>query len=274
MNLVMNPITEKRVASYIKNMPHALLVTGPHGVGASTIAAHMALQLSPTVITVLPEKDEIVDLEKGTITVGLIRRLYEQTRTKTDRLVVVIDYAERMAPQAQNAFLKLLEEPTSGVSFILVSHEAQKLLPTIRSRVQSLELLPISQTQSQEFIDSLKIIDVTKRSQLLYIAGGLPAELKRLAEDEEYFEKCSQIVRDARDLLQSNTYQKLKLAHTYKDNRPDCLRMIEIAMKMLRSSLNTAGVSINTTQLEQLLETYDSINGNGNIRLQLARFAL
>jgi len=274
MNLVMNPITEKRVEAYVKNMPHALLLTGPHGIGASTIAAYIASQLSPTAITVLPEKDEVVDLEKGTITVGLIRRLYEQTRTKSDRQVIVIDYAERMATQAQNAFLKLLEEPTKGVSFILVSHEAQKLLPTIRSRVQSLELLPISLVQSQEFIDSLQVLDATKRSQLLYIAGGLPAELKRLADDEEYFGKCSQLVRDAKDLLQANTYQKLKLAHAYKDNRPDCLRMIEIAMKMVRSSISATSASINTRQLEQLLETYDNINANGNIRLQLARFAL
>lgn len=274
MSLVLHPSSEKLVSSYLKNPPHALLINSAYGVGASTLGLHIAKQLSPNIITVLPEKDEKVDLEKGIITVSLIRKLYEQTRTKIDSRVVVIDYAERMAHTSQNAFLKLLEEPASGTTFILVTHEPQKLLPTVRSRVQRLDMQHVTTAQSNELLDDLGITDPTKRSQLLYMATGLPAELTKLASDQEYFEQGASVVRDARDLLQASVYDKLVLAQKYKDNRPGVLRLIEVAMNMLRQSMTNNAEAATTKKLEQLLATYDAIAANGNIRLQLASAAL
>ena len=56
------------------------------------------------------------------------------------RRVVVIHPAETMNPNAANALLKNLEEPTPGLLFILVSHKPQQLLPTILSRCLSFAL--------------------------------------------------------------------------------------------------------------------------------------
>jgi DNA polymerase-3 subunit delta' len=79
-------------------------------------------------IIILPEKDEKIDIEKGVISVEIMRRLYDETRTKTEgERIIIIDYAERMTTQAQNAFLKLLEEPGDDVYFILVSNTTSKL---------------------------------------------------------------------------------------------------------------------------------------------------
>lgn len=274
MNLAIHSTSRKHLEAAIIHTPHALLLTGPHGIGASTIAHHIAVQLSQNILTILPEKDEKVDLESGTITVGLIRRLYEQTRTQVGDRVVVIDYAERMAVQAQNAFLKLLEEPGSHTSFILVSHDSQKLLPTIHSRVQHIELREISTSDSTHLIEQLGVQDPTKRSQLLYMAQGLPAKITRLIQDEEYFRSQAQIVRDARDLLQGNPYDKLLLAHAYKSDRQGCLSLIDIALRMTRTSLASSNDPRAVSQLETLLRTYDTISANGNIRLQLARLVL
>ena len=274
MSLVLNPATQKLVHAFTRAKPHALLITGKHGVGASTLAHHIAKQWSSTVITVLPEKDEVIDLEKGSISVQLIRRLYQQTRTAIASRVILIDYAERMAPAAQNAFLKLLEEPTSGTFFILVSHEPARLLPTIRSRVQQLHMATISPEQSAELLATLDVTDATKRTQLLYMATGLPAELARLATNEEYFSQNAQIVRDAREILQGSTYAKLVLAHKYKDKRPDCLKLIDIAINMLRQTLSTQPQPAIASKLDQLLQAYERISANGNIRLQLAKAML
>lgn len=274
MNLILHPITSRQIDAYVAKMPHALLITGPHGIGASTAAAHIAGRITKNILTVLPEKDEKIDLESGTITVRLIRQLYEQTRTKTARRIVVIDYAERMAPAAQNAFLKLLEEPGEHTGFILVSHDPQKLLPTIHSRVQQLELRPITSDQTHALLDSLGIGDPTKRSQLMYIAEGLPAKLTRLVQDEAYFNDQAQIVRDARALLQAAPYDKLVLAHAYKTKREEALALIDIAIRMTRQALASDSDRQTLYRLETLLSTYDAISANGNIRLQLARLAL
>lgn len=55
----------------------------------------------------------------------------------SSRRVILIEPAEAMNPSAENALLKILEEPPSGVCFILVSDRWRKLLPTIRSRCRS-----------------------------------------------------------------------------------------------------------------------------------------
>jgi DNA polymerase III subunit delta' len=61
--------------------------------------------------------------------------------------IVVIDEAETMNINAQNALLKNLEEPGSAVLFILISYRSLGLLPTVRSRCQTLTLLPAQPQQ-------------------------------------------------------------------------------------------------------------------------------
>jgi DNA polymerase-3 subunit delta' len=57
--------------------------------------------------------------------------------------VVILDAADEMNPSAANAILKLLEEPPAGVTFLIVSHQPARLLPTIRSRCRTLALRPL-----------------------------------------------------------------------------------------------------------------------------------
>lgn len=274
MTLALHPITERLAASYISSPSHALLITGSPGVGASSLATHIAKHISATIQTVLPEKDEKVDLEKGILSVNLIRQLYQQTRTSTKSRVIIIDYAERMAPTAQNAFLKLLEEPVANTSFILVSQEPSKMLPTVLSRVQRLDMLPITRQQTESLLTELGVNDKTKLAQLLYMASGLPAKATRLASDTEYFETNASFVRDAKLLLQGSAYEKIALAHKYKDNRSDIQLVLDIAITMARQSLSTSATAATAARLDQLCVVYDAITANGNIRLQLARTAL
>lgn len=56
--------------------------------------------------------------------------------------IVIVDDAHRLTPEASNAFLKLLEEPSGKVIFFLVTSQPQELLPTINSRAQHISFLP------------------------------------------------------------------------------------------------------------------------------------
>lgn len=271
MNPLLNPSTEKLLKSIIKKMPQSLLLTGETGVGLATIAKYIAEKrgVQPTII--LPEKDEKIDIEKGVITVDIMRRLYEESSAKTvaDKMII-IDYAERMTAQAQNAFLKLLEEPGQNVYFVLLSHSSSKLLPTILSRAERLEIRPISKKQSNTLLDSLNVKDATKRSQMLFMAEGLPAELNRLASDQTYFECMSELVRDGREILIGNLYQKLLIAQKYKDNRAGALLMLENASKIVKRSLSDNPSTETIKIIDKLLQAYQRIEANGNIRLCLA----
>ena len=266
-HLVLHPTTSLRLQILDKTLPHALLFSGPTGVGLLTIATHLAKKSS----NILRPKNTHGDIDpNGTISIEAIRELYDHARTKTKgRRVIIIDDAERMSQGAQNAFLKLLEEPNSSTFFILTSHTPQILLATIRSRTQHFIVQPVTTDQTRQFITSLDVSDETKQAQLLFLADGLPAELHRLATNNDYFQQNAQVITDARRLITADTYNKLRLIQTYKQDRIACLKLIDSTIAILRYTLQSKPQSNLIRQIEQLLEARDRIAANQNIALQL-----
>jgi len=275
MTPVLNPQTERDLQSLRGDLPQSVLLSGEVGVGLGTIARFIATSLQAVPMVILPEKNDKIDLEKGSIAVETIRDLYEQTRTKrATKHIIIIDYAERMSKQAQNAFLKLLEEPNDSTYFILATHTPGQLLPTVRSRMRLVEIRSITQAQSEKFLDTLQVHDTTTRSQILFMAAGLPAEMKRLVDDSDHFTARVAIMRDARNLLQDETYNKLLIAHLYKDRRDDALQLLQDAAKIIRRTMSAKPSLQLRRQIDRLLTTYDHIAANGNIRLCLAQLVL
>ncbi|MDB5167703.1 MAG: hypothetical protein JWN26_848 [Candidatus Saccharibacteria bacterium] len=272
---VLHPTSDLALSQLINDLPQAILLTGPIGVGLSTTAEYIASIVGDVHLTVLPEKDEKVDIDKGVISIDSIRRLYDQTRSvQSGKLVIVIDYAERMGHPAQNAFLKLLEEPGKGIYFILATHTPSKLLPTVASRTRAFDLQPLTHLQTESFLDDLGVKDDKKRTQLLFMADGLPAEINRLTTDDAYFQSRATIVRDARDLLQASTYKKLVVASRYKDDRESALLLLTNAANILKRSISEKPQAELIAQIDSLLYAYQQIQANGNIRLCLARLVV
>lgn len=271
MNPVVHPESQRLLDAVLRDSPHAVLMSGPTGVGLATIAKYYAKKSSAQLITVLPEKNEAIDVEKGIITVDSIRRLYDVTRTIEPRgRIIVIDYTERMAPAAQNAFLKLLEEPSEGTQFMLLTHQPELILPTIASRSQRVDIRPITQAQSNTFLDGLGVSDATKRAQLLFIAEGLPAELTRLVSDEVTFEARVSLIKDARSLVTGTAYDRLRIAKSYKDSRADALILIEDSLKLLKRTIAANGDAASLRVLTRFETIHKRLSEQGNVRLQLS----
>lgn len=106
------------------------------------------------------------------------------------RKVFVIGDAERMVPQegseqAANAFLKLLEEPLADTTIVLTSSEPGALLPTIRSRVASIRVPPLSPDDVRQFLSDERVATrladddsvPTGVAERLVFAGGAPGRL-------------------------------------------------------------------------------------------------
>jgi DNA polymerase-3 subunit delta' len=274
MPIVINPTTQKTLDSLKNDTPQSLLLSGHIGVGLRTIASWFASSQLAGIVRPRDAKDH-TDNENGSIGVEMIRDLYGQTRAKyTSRQTILIDDADKMTLGAQAAFLKLLEEPNSHIYFILTSHNPQNLLPTIRSRVQHTVIQPLLPSQSADFMASLGALEPVKRAQLQFIADGLPAELTRLTGDEEYFKERAEIIGDARDLLQADTYRKLLVIHKYRSNRAKALQLIDSALQILRRSTSAKPQHALIVQLEHLLATRERIAANHNIPLQLTQFVV
>lgn len=136
-----------------QRLSHAYIIEGVEGCGKRTLAKLIAAAVScqdgdtpcmkcvncskinrdqsPDVILVKPENDRIQ------LGVDVIRKLRDDAVYAPIDLVkkfFIIPKADAMNPQAQNAFLKILEEPPSHVMFLILCENADNLLPTIRSR--------------------------------------------------------------------------------------------------------------------------------------------
>ena len=85
--------------------------------------------------------------------------------------VYVLRQADKMNPQAQNALLKLLEEPPSSACFILACENAASLLPTVRSRCETLQInaeaAPVSKEMRGVAADYLRALSGGSRTQLI-----------------------------------------------------------------------------------------------------------
>jgi DNA polymerase-3 subunit delta' len=269
MALFIHPHTATALQSLAKKLPHALLLSGPQGIGLTTLAMHLIREAGDEAKPQIIESDE-----KNTISIDAIRELYQQTRTKRAARVIIIKNADHMTDAAQNAFLKLLEEPGQGLSFLLTSHAPTKLLPTIISRVQHIITQPITHAQTEQLLDASEVTDKTRRMQLIFIAKGLPAEITRLTENEDYFITQAQIMRDARELLQASDYDKLLLANTYSVHREKSLQLLGAAMQIIRSTMQQKPQTNMIAQLEKFLHAEARIRENGHVRTQLLQAIL
>lgn len=155
-----NASVKKRLAADIDagRFPHALLLEGAPGSGRRTLALLIGRAAvcrsqaerpcgvcSACVKTAHPDIT-LLGEEGNPLTVDTIRRVREEAfllPNESPYRVMILAGAHNMLPQAQNALLKILEEPPAHVLFILTCENRTQLLETIRSRCVCLSLSPV-----------------------------------------------------------------------------------------------------------------------------------
>lgn len=146
-------------------LSHCYILEGPKGSGKKTLARLLAAAMEcehtgdrpcgvcpachkifggghPDVIT--------VDSDTATVPIRIIREMQTDAYIRPNegrRKVYLIPRAQDMQLPAQNALLKLLEEPPAYCAFLLMTDHIEKLLPTVRSRAVSLTLYPLEQRE-------------------------------------------------------------------------------------------------------------------------------
>lgn len=93
--------------------------------------------------------------------------------------VILVHPAEAMNVNTQNALLKSIEEPPAGSVFLLVSHQPERLLPTVRSRCLKLAIPVPDQLRAEQW---LKSQGVAEPGEVLANAGGAPLAALELAQ--------------------------------------------------------------------------------------------
>ncbi len=145
---------------------HAYLLTGPKGVGKTSIARIIAHAIND-----LPYTDDSIHLDiieidaasnNGVEDVRNLREKVHLAPTSANKKVYIIDEVHMLSKPAFNALLKTLEEPPEHVVFILATTDVEKLPPTIISRVQrfNFRAVPIDEVKKhlRSIADKEKIV--------------------------------------------------------------------------------------------------------------------
>lgn len=273
MHLPLHPRSAQLVTHLLDHLPQSLLLSGPDGVGLSSVADQLAGNNRLDDIFPLNAKGERDP--QGTIAVDAIRELHNRTRSKhTDRQIVVIAHADRMNSSSQSAFLKLLEEPNESIYFILLSHAPERLKNTILSRVQHHTIQAITPEQTEAFIKENGITDEKKKAQLQFVANGLPELITDLIADEALFLERAEVINDARKFIQGSLYNKLCLAQAYHSDRDRAVLFVDTLISLTKKSMNARPQSTLIPLMEHLLQAREQLSANANIRLTLAVTAL
>ena len=173
-----NEKTKSRIGSAILGgtLPHAFLIGGDDGSGKSTLAKEIAAALNcerrENTNAPLPCGEcncckriydgNFPDLkvlakprDRATVGVDAIKVFREDmflSSTESDYKIYVIDDAECMTPEAQNALLKVLEEPPSSVVIIMLANECDKILTTIKSRAQYIAMTRFNEIELENHL--------------------------------------------------------------------------------------------------------------------------
>jgi DNA polymerase-3 subunit delta' len=172
---------------------HAYLFAGPPGAGKRAGARAFAAELlatgapdpddarrralaepspHPDLVWLAPQGNQhLVDEVREQVIVAAAYRPFEGTRR-----LFVIEAAEAMADESQNALLKTLEEPAPFVHLLLITSEPTALLETVRSRCQLVRFVPLTQEAVEENLAERALGDDTEERRAAARLGGGDAD--------------------------------------------------------------------------------------------------
>lgn len=271
--LPLHPKTASQVESYLKSPTQFVIVLGPAGSGQEQIAQLLAakhlnidsskVSQNSSVILITRPKD------KKEIPIELVRGLIARLKVKaSDKWLVLIELADQLSSEAQNALLKTLEQTPANTFFILSANKA--MLPTVMSRAQLITVKPITLEHALEHFgnDKSKIVVAWNMSEG---AAGLLGDI--LSDSDK---SGGSLVGQAKTFITSNRYQRALMADKIAKDRAQCLDFLDALGKVVKAlhhaqiKKGASGKSKSFIESRKTIEQVTRvISANGSVKLAM-----
>lgn len=182
----------------------------------------------PDIMYLQHEKPQIISVDE-------IRRQINQDIAikpySSERKIYIVDEAEKMNVQAQNALLKTLEEPPGYAVILLLTTNLEALLPTIRSRCVTLTMKPVSEQELQRYLMRRAQIPDYKAGVCAAFARGNVGrglELAVSTEFEELKDSTLQLLLHIEEMTLSDLTAEAKKRAEKNSDREGFLELLEM----------------------------------------------
>lgn len=291
---------------------HAYILTGEEGTGRKSIANAFAMTLlcerggtepcmvchsckqalsgnHPDLIYVTHEKpasigvDDIREQINDTIQIRPYSSYYK---------IYIVDEAEKMTVQAQNALLKTIEEPPSYAVIILITTNQEAFLPTILSRCVQLKLKPLKDFTVKSYLtEHLKVPEKDAELCAAFARGNLGKAI-HLASSEEFKELYRRVMSLLKNVGSMDIWMLLDCIREIKEQNFDIYEVLDLMQLWYRDVLmykvtkdmnllvfkdeyrmiNETGQKIDYAGLEAILAAIDTARTRleANVNLDLA----
>ena len=214
---------------------HAYMFEGIEGIGKETFAYDLAkilletphLENAPDCIRVKPEGNSIK--------IAQIRNLQSDIVIKPHKKykIYIIDKAEKMTLEAQNALLKTLEEPPEYAIIILVTNNKEGLLPTIRSRCEIVKFTPIPFIEIKNYLIN-QGIEPNRANLLSSFSRGSMKKALELASSNEFYEMKENVQKYIETILSKNMVEILDIPTQIEQYKGEIINVLDIMINYFR----------------------------------------
>ena len=237
-------VGQESIISHMKNaiklnkISHAYIINGEKGMGKKTIAKIFSMTLQcekggdepcmqchsckQAISNNHPDIRWITHEKPSTIAIDEVReQINNDILIKPYSSKYIVDEAEKLTIQAQNALLKTIEEPPAYGIIMLLTNNKDSFLQTILSRCVALEMRPVASTDIINYLREKEKIPDYQAKMVVNFAGGNLGRAIRLASMEEFNELKDMVIRHLTGICDASVTDisgYVKEAATFKDN--------------------------------------------------------
>lgn len=241
----------------------------------------------PDIMMIEPEGASIKNKQIEAFQQDLQRKPYESSKK-----VYIIKQGDQMTESAQNRLLKTLEEPPEYGVIILISENANRFLPTIRSRCQMMKFHRLGEQQILLFLREKYGMAPEESRVYAAFSDGIPGKAVQLKESPAFLEKREATIGVIEKVLEGDPLSVFSLTDFFESNKDNIQELLDFMLTWFRDililketssedylinldkkrALNSYALRIGYQQISHIIKIIERTKGDlkANINFQLA----